>query len=626
MNALKISREAVKTPKQKFNKFYKRQNSVAELVETKEWEIYAQFYDFDQYELEIQINPEEDPETFDEQRQLEEFEKCALSFFYFCHKYVKIFHPTEGLLPCILYKYQRFVIKCYEDNRFSIISKFRQGGLTTIAVLWGLWRAMFRTDQKIMVLSKTDREAIAAGEIAKRALEYFPSWLKPKMDGMSKHEKIFQETGSSLYFYTPEAARGKSVTVLIIDEAAFIDDMESHWKAMYPTISTGGSCFVISTVNGLGNWYEEQYHEAESGKNEFKVIDLDYWLHPEYCAPNWEKTALANMGEKAFQQEILRNFLGSGDTYIPPHIIRELDEQTRDKEPLRILFPKWANKEERVVDWEAGALWIWKEPKDGCDYIIGVDCAEGVGDDGDNSCFQVLNMQTMEQCAEFISNRVPPNIFSQIIQQIGVYYNVALVVVENNAIGSAVASNLHVSLGYENLYHEIKKRTDARPGVKIGLQNRPVYLEALQNRLINGNLLINSRRFVSELTTFRFDRRKKRAEAQKGRHDDCIMALCIALYTRDMMMHDLPVGIHVPEETTAVFKSEMFELIKREILKDTPDNELEGDEELPDPFYIEQTEDETGLALGFRRRNSAILSEFGWVIFLALWLVNTIGV
>ena len=42
--------------------------------------------------------------------------------------------------------------------------------------------------------------------------------------------------------------------------------MEQHWKAMYPTISTGGQCIIISTVNGLGNWYQETYYNAKRGK------------------------------------------------------------------------------------------------------------------------------------------------------------------------------------------------------------------------------------------------------------------------------------------------------------------------------------------------------------------------
>ena len=93
----------------------------------------------------------------------------------------------------------------------------------------------------------------------------------------------------------------------------------------------------------------------------------------------------ANLGEKGWQQEVLRDFLGSGETYISSNIIGNLDRNVRGKEPIRIAFEKWTNEEQRKQNYLDGALWIWKEPMDGHEYIIGVDCSEGVGKDGDNS-------------------------------------------------------------------------------------------------------------------------------------------------------------------------------------------------------------------------------------------------
>ena len=49
------------------------------------------------------------------------------------------------------------------------------------------------------------------------------------------------------------AGRGESVSHLMIDEAAFIDNMREFWAAVYPTISTGGKATMISTVNGMSN-------------------------------------------------------------------------------------------------------------------------------------------------------------------------------------------------------------------------------------------------------------------------------------------------------------------------------------------------------------------------------------
>ena len=405
-------------PTQSFEEFYHKFETVGDMQDNEEWEkVFSNFYELEEYELDIPTNETtEDLNKFNAEQQIEEIIKSAKNFFYWCHRYVKILHPKYGTIPFVPYKYQRRVIKEYESKRFNMISKFRQGGLTTVAVLWGLWKCIFQKDQQIYFLSKTDREALAAGDMARRAMDNFPYWMFDKNQAdITKHEKKFNDVGSKLCFYTPEAARGKSATCIVVDEAAFIDNMDEHWKAMYPVIATGGHIEIISTVNGLGNWYEETYHEAEAGRNFFNIINLDYWEHPAYANPEWAQEMKANLGEKGWQQEVLRDFLGSGETYISSNIIGNLDRNVRGKEPIRIAFEKWTNEEQRKQNYLDGALWIWKEPMDGHEYIIGVDCSEGVGKDGDNSCFEIIDAISLEQIAEFYSNLVPPHIFSQII-------------------------------------------------------------------------------------------------------------------------------------------------------------------------------------------------------------------
>lgn len=601
----------IPVPKEKFIDFYRRFDRVEDIKNSTEWnEVYQHYYSFSRYEETIYTKETKDEvEAYSPQRQLEELKKCINDFPYFCHKYVKIVHPIQGLIPFIMYNYQRRVIEMYEKNRFNILSKFRQGGLTTVSVLYSLWRCLFRTDQQILVMSKTDREAIAAGEIVKRAMQNLPSWLKPEMGKHNDHERQFMDTGCTLWFYTPEAARGKAITLLVIDEAAFIPDMKRHWKSMYPVISTGGGCCVISTVNGLGNWYHDIYVEAEAGENPFNVIDIDYWEHPDYNNPDWIKATRANLGEKGWLQEVMRSFLGSGDTYFSAHIIDRLTRFARENEPERILFSRWANRTDSRLEWEPGALWLWKEPQDGHDYIIGADVAEGVGPEGDNSCFQVIDMITNEQVAEFYSNSIPPHMFAKILNEMGYYYNTALIVVENMGPGVAVLSDLQHELAYENLYYENEKQN--KPGAKVNRTNRTEYLECLQNRLINSTVRINSRRFVEELNTFIYNAQSKRAEAQKGKHDDGIMALSIALHVRDIRMRGIPIGAEVPEEITDVFRSQIYEDIRREILDGSPEDWISQDSK--DPILMPDESDiMPGVVFDVRRKHEKILKEFGW--------------
>jgi hypothetical protein len=577
----------------------------------------SKYYSFTK--LEMTIDPDEsvyDIEDYPLERQILEFKRCHSSFSYFCQKFVKIGHPIRGLLPFILFDYQKRVIKEYEQHRFNIISKFRQGGLSTVTVLWGLWRGMFRNDETIMLLSKTDREAIVAGEIAKRAMDNFPKWFKPNMADDNKHEKHFADSGSKLLFFTPEAARGRAITYLILDEAAFIKDMDRHWAAIFPTIATGGRCIAISTVNGIGNWYEEIYHGAEEGRNDFNIIDLDYNEHPDYDNKKWFEEMKAQLGLRRFNQEVLRSFLGSGVTMINSEAIARIDKEVKKIECVRKLFPEWNNvdKELAVIrDYEGerpehGALWIFDDPIDGRDYIIGADCASGNGDECDNNCFSVIDEQTMVQVAEFYSNSIPADRFAKILYQMGLFYNSALIVVENMADGVTVVNKLHNELFYENLYFEDDKPD--RPGVKMGNHNRSPILESLENAVNDKAITVKSLRLVNEMKSFIWDPQKRKYMAVKGKHDDAIFALSHAVYVRNQRRRAVPAGGECPAEISAVFKSEIFQQIKDEILKGAPDDWMDPEDRIE---MIDEDEGETFDDFWSKHRpKDSLLREFGW--------------
>ncbi len=606
-------KKEVPVPKEPFEKFCTKYKNLRQVMKTKEWkEIYSNYYNFSGYELDVSYTQEslEEIENYDLATQEEEIIKCAKSFEYFCVKYAKIIHPILGVINFTPYTYQKRVIECYGKHRFNILSKFRQGGLTTISVIWGVWRCLFKTGQRIMVVSKTDREAISAGAVAKTVLDYLPSWLKPKMDKDNEHEKQFKDTSSVLWFYTVEAARGKSITILIIDEAAFIADMHNHWKALFPVINTGGACEVISTVDGMGNWYQEMYFEAQNGDNKFNVIELDYWEHPLYNDPEWVEDTRANLGEKGWQQEIERSFQNSNNAWIDLSLIKIITTETRFKEPLRMQFPKWKNDRlEREVKWDKGALWLWREPQPGHEYTIGADCAEGAGDGFDNNVFQVIDNNTLEQVAEFYSNSVNPHTFAQVISQIGYYYNTALVIVENAQQGMAVLNTLQNQLAYEHLYYEENKNDSA--GLKPSKNRRPLLLFALQQKILNGTLKINSYRLAKELNTFVVNKNNRKVEAQKGKHDDAIMAMAHALFVLEEAGKENVFGMGVPEEKMRIFQTSIYEEIKKEVINEDLLNLYFEEEEEIQASFKNILNDDVYSQYNIKRKNP-ILREFGW--------------
>lgn len=488
------------------------------------------------------------------QQQYSELLKCRKSFKYFSESYLQITHPKKGLVPFVLYTFQERVIKEFEENQFCIVKKFRQAGLTTVTCMWMLWKCLFFNDQRILIASKTDREARAVGKMVASAKNNLPDWLKPEMGNDNDHEKEFSENGSVMWFFTPSAARSRALTYLIIDEAAFVQGMDDHWKSMYPTLSTGGNAIIISTVNGIGGiggWYYDQYQKALDKRSQFHIVHIEWKEHPDYDNESWEKRTRANIGEKGFAQEYEGSFLGSGDTYIPSEIIKELETACVD--PVSKILPEWDQAPEDTFDtsesgveqtskyFQPGALWVWEKAKPGKEYLIAADAAEGVGREGDFCAFIVMDISNLTQVAEFYSNTIPTYKFAQVLKRVGDLYNNALLVIENSmGPGQAVCERLQHSLVYENLYFTQTSVRD-RPGINMNKVIRPICLEAMQTCMLNRLVKIRSVRLIRELKTFIFNKAKQRAEASKNQHDDLVICIAVALHVADVMNREMPI-------------------------------------------------------------------------------------
>jgi hypothetical protein len=577
-------------------------------------EYYASIYPIDFYQLDsyqLQIDPDETQEqveAYSVERQQEEIYKCTKSFSYFCHKYIRILHPTKGLVPFVVFKYQNRVISDYENHRFSIISKFRQGGLTTVTLLYGLHKTLFTLDYSTMLISKSDREAVEAGYIVDRAVEYLPQWLTPKKDGKwNDHFKQITETGGSMRFFSPEAARGKSVAFICLDEAAFLPDLEKDWRALYPVLSTGGSCSLVSTVNGTANYYYELYMGAKEGRNKFHIIDIDYDEHPYYNSkvnPEWAEEQKAQLGEKGFLQEILRVFLGSGDTYIPGSELARLDQELKQIRPKRKLFAKYQNKDKNddptITEDQKGALWIWEEPITGHEYIFGIDCSEGVG--ADNSCIEIIDVTKHEQVGEFYSNNITPYEFAQVVYELAIFYNNALLVIEEMSAGLSVINTLQNELYYDNFYYNNTMSKTPKAGLKTTVSNRPLILTSFQTCILQKTMKMNSIRMLNEMKTFEYNATTKKPEAHKGKHDDAIMAFAIALYVMNSQGKNLPAGYDGGKKTRA---SSFIHDIKNELNETKETSIFDSEDENPKTPEMQEL-------IELYRPNHAIMKEFGW--------------
>ena len=466
----------------------------------------------------------------------QEFKQCKDNPIYFISKYIKVVHPVRGLVPFKLYGFQKKIIQDLESHRFNILRKFRQAGCTTIAASYSLWFIIFNKHKSVVILSKGDAESTEVLDRIKVMYDELPAFLKPGIIEDNKHT-LKLATNSVIKSRPSGKQSGRSLagSMLIIDEAAFIENIDTIWAAVYPIISTGGRAFVLSTVNGVGNWYYDVYNKAISKQNSFNPIDIKWEDHPEYKrhlgyewlykemeekdlnVDLWEETTKNNLPLRQWMQEYEGVFLGTGETYIDGQILSRINSQTNQN-----YYQKYGDR-----------MRVWQDPLPYYTYILG--CDTSLGGNRDYSAFHIINAYNGQQVAEFYSNNTPINEFAQIINQEASIYNMAYVIPERNTIGNNLIDWLFNVLEYENLWSDDKGKF----GFQLTAQNREQLLASLEESLRTDLIKINSSRTSDELLTFIVDEHGK-AKAEKSKNDDLVMSLALSVHCYKNLLETFP--------------------------------------------------------------------------------------
>tara|TARA_R110002020_G_scaffold37124_10_gene112031 strand:+ start:12258 stop:13880 length:1623 start_codon:yes stop_codon:yes gene_type:complete len=456
-------------------------------------------------------------------RQVSEIIKCGKDPVYFMNAYMKIQHPVKGLIKFDTFDFQDDCVGIFNKERFSIVLKSRQLGMSTLSAGYAVWMALFQRDKNILIIAT--KLSVAQNFITKvkTMIRSLPKWLVlPEIITNNKQLLEFSHGSSIKAVPTSEdAGRSEALSLLIIDEAAFVRNFDELWMGLYPTISTGGRVIILSTPNGVGGQYHKLYTDAEAGLNEFEAIKLPWDVHPERD-DEWFSKTTKNLSKRQIAQEYLCDFASSGETFLSADDIEWIK--------LQIIPPK----ERAGPDMN---VWIWKYPLTEHSYIMTADISRG--DSKDYSTFHIIDITEGECVAEY-KGKIPPDRFGEILYEFGLKYNKALLCPENNSYGWATILKLK-EMDYPNLYHKKRKsvfignyvpakNTDVA-GFTTSGKTRNLILTKLEEVLRNKSLLIYSSRFYEELKTFTW--RGNRAQAMKGHNDDLVMSLAIATWLYD---------------------------------------------------------------------------------------------
>lgn len=539
------------------------------------------------------------------EQKKEILKRCKASFVYFCTNFCKIKHPNAGIIPFNLFEYQIDSVKAFQEEDRVVYLKCRQSGISTLTGAYALWTAMFHSNKKVLVVSKRDEDAIAYLDrnikfvYENLPAEIFHCTFGDPRSGMNRKyapPKLWNEhtvgffQGSEIKSLTSskDTLRSNTASLVIIDEAAFIVEMEAMWLAGQPTLMHGGRVIVISTTNGRGGWYYNTIEDAKENKNQFKVIEIPWhkmnWViefvdditrrkvriapcdnivkctteedkakYGEFKSP-WLERQYRELQEKGeswkFRQEILMEFIGAGNTVLDKDSITRVTEEADSSykmidKPVAYVNPNI--NERSYLDFNK-CLWIWNMPvrrrspivdatsriikpgDDGHRYAIGADVSTGESTDYHGA--EIIDVTESEQVAE-LKLKCPIDEFSKMLDYLGRFYNNALLIVERTGIGEAVIQDLRNTLFYPNLFYRRlpNGHKDKRAGFPTGSTTKGFIVKAITENIGVGDrgIKFKSSRLIRELNCFiHLGNGRVGNEPGAGNNDDLVISSGLA--------------------------------------------------------------------------------------------------
>lgn len=529
-----------------------------------------------------------------------EYVRCMKDTPYALRTYLQTYDNTVSqYVPLELFPDQESLLKDYEEHEENIALKYRQAGVSTVTAAWVSKKLVFakkeRPEKILIIANKLDTSMEMANKI-RAFVDQWPKWVGASFSpdkNSQRHYKLTNGCEVKAVATSRDALRGYTPTVLVFDEAAFIEADGDFWAACMASLSTGGKVIVVSTPNGYDPIYYDVYNQAVKGINNFKISEMFWWKDPRYskdlflvptddmvdyllnkdekdhsknisfadtdpyerdyekikeyfsqgykpCSTWYEKMVKKlKYDKRKINQELNCEFLGSGDNVFDSKELEWIKTNTIQDAPNKMM---------------GNSLWMWKEPEQGHKYIMGVDVSRG--DSEDFSSIQIIDFDEREQVFEYVG-KIPPDALAEIAYKWGLMYNAFCVVDITGGMGITTVRKMQ-ELGYKNLYIDgvdstniwsyNPKNQDKIPG--INFNNKRVQIIAAFEEYVRHKFKIRSVRLYNEMNTFVYV--NGRPDHQKGQHDDLIMGISMAIYVGESSFTKLE---KVVEKTKVMIES-----------------------------------------------------------------------
>jgi len=487
--------------------------------------------------------------------------------------------PTPGGSELVtLYEPQKKVLRSFLENHHLILLKSRQTGFSTMSQIISVYISTFFSNCVAGVISRDGAESSDFIRKTQNMIDHLPVWLQPTYKHKSVRSSIFTNgcelTASAVSPHNPGAVfRGKSIVLLIVDEAAFINHLSEAWTSVAPALSKAQDVakskgipfgtIVLSTPNkteGRGKFFYQAWCNAQEEDSLFKAHRI-YWKEiPAFVAdPDWYKKQcdILHNDRRKIAQELELKFIGSEHTLFPEDVQEKLQEINISPATVIPLRDKLS-------------IHQFKKVNKNTFYMIGVDTASEAGGT-DFSAIEVFEYVSMDQVMEF-KGKLAVLKFAEYVKLVAKMCPHNIVIIENNSMGDVVRESLMYDEEYEyNIIAFPKKGSDHEftYGLNTNLHTRPLITDALYHYVCERPDMVKSSRLALELLGL--TDKVKRIEADTGGNDDLALALGFICYVRHYCPEVLGNVDDPIDQTTTDLVEESLALISA---MNNPDNPL----------------------------------------------------
>jgi hypothetical protein len=218
---------------------------------------------------------------------LREFYKCKRSFAYFADTYCHILAvggsgPGEWV-RFTLWPEQVRVAKLLQAERLVIVLKARQLGLTWLLLAFALWLLLFYPVATVLLFSRRDDEAVDLLKTRLRGMyDRLPDWLKVRSFGVDNDHECELSTGSRVLAFPTTAGDSYTATLVVVDEADLVPDLDALMRAVKPTIDGGGRMVLLSRTDKRKPEYafKRMYRAAKAKSTGWIPVFLPWFARP----------------------------------------------------------------------------------------------------------------------------------------------------------------------------------------------------------------------------------------------------------------------------------------------------------------------------------------------------------